>query len=1222
MKAESITERRVWNLLARSFYWKVPPDFVVRVLGTSEPAPPAPVRLQFFEVIVAAIFARLRPEYDWYVTPNLPDGGLDFVGQGRFLEDKELGIAAAITVGGQCKKRSRVNDVVAEVAGSLARMSSTINPTFFVVALSARLTQSRVDRARRILETTYQRHCHILDRRQIEGLMRDHLAVVDPILREGLSETEVWDVLKYFKGCCTKPSSDSLNAVVPAHVLAGVPFHIPLKVRSSLLASRGTRLWWKPKRGGKYGLPDESITLIGPIGADAEVGVECVVSSSADDPISAQVSIELISYSVGRVDLGEVIIGRLTDGSAERTQKIGLGQVQVVENVRPRFFDRPFRAALMKLSQEYNRVLARGVACVGVVGAGGSGKSRLCEEFSLEKRRRGSDVVQAKQAKTLDDPHRVLADLLIGLATASVPIGDPADRVIIAISQYDQNLANRASPAIRSIIGMNDRVSGTATEQAVLSSLLLLIFVRTRHAPLIIHLQDLHWCNAEVLLLLERLIWQLDMVRTTDGISSSDLANGVLFIFEGRVRESRSLGPKSWSTRTFEAFLGKLDCSIVSCPPFEPTDSLEFARRLFEDRHSAQRFIPTALLELQNSLVERIHRTAGGNPFHTLEQIQLLKERRVLGQNPETGLLYMIQPDREQPMLPETVFDSIELRWRYLRARKPELATLLWAASLLEDRMPVPLFRHLWRGIGPDLSLVEINAAEFLWTGDGEQGEVAFRHENYFQSLRRLEVAPQEQERVVEIYDKWFAQSPRLDPAGRFRWARILLASPAPDAGRVRSLLRSALNGARRRGDLSLVRRTLTTLLDFTWAGDAQSSLRMQSFLKCCDDEIELCRSLLSSDRMQAAHRIDRLRDRLHQRISNRGSRASRTLEGLQLRLLTAEVLRSQILFNDRQPARASEVAATAVRDIGAFSTEHATEEISAWQNLEMEALHSYAVALALGGKIALALEISERAVGIARQVATPLSLDVVSTHANILLAKEPETSESILRECLIHTDAETITQETQDTIAINLSMALLLLAHRSWTSDRSKALPKLAEATALLRPVFTSSFRVGRYPDAGAAALLLGIISALHDEDDEVSWFAQAVAAAARGRQMETLWRAHINLATSLYRQKRRAMESVRDHARAALEILEETISPYPRPDRSARFDLVRVPLAHAVRFLIQAGDDLGLAALERYPSLRSCFLDPENGILRQDRGGYRSHEWLRVEEWDYVIY
>ena len=1219
---EGIEERRVWELLVRNFSWRVPPDFSVRVLGRPGGPGSVPVRLQVFEIAVAAIFAHLRPEFEWYVTPNLPDGGLDFVGQGRFLEDKELGIAAGITVGGQCKKRSQVKDIVGEISGSLARMAATINPTFFVVALASRLTQSRVIEARRILELAHGRHCHILDRHQIEGLISDHLAVIDPILRESLSDTEKRAVVNYFGSQRKEPSEISIDVRAPVRVLAGVPFRVHLSVQSPLLASHGARLWWKSKSDGRSGLTNPSLTVIGPIGVDSAGGIDCLAPSTVDDPLSAQISIEMLSYSVGRVDLGEVIVDRETKIELDRVKGLSLGEVHVVENVRPRFFERPLRAALTKLSTEYDRTLARGVNSIAVVGAGGSGKSRLCEEFSLEKRRRGCHVVQAKQTKTLDDPHRVLADLLIGLAGMNVPTRDPADGVIRAISQYDQNLSNRSASAIRSIIGTHGSVYGTSTDQEILSSLLVLIFARTRSAPLIIHLQDLHWCTTDVLILFERLIWQLEMTYASGGVPLNG-TSGTLLILEGRIWESQHLGTKLWSTQMFEAFLEKLACPTVNCAPFEPPDSLEFVRRLFEDHLSARRLVDTSLLTLQTSLTEQIHRTAGGNPFHTLEQIKLLRERRILAQNPETGLLYMIQPPRDEPMLPDTVFESIKLRWQYLKSRKPELATLLWGASLLEDRIPGPLFRHLWRGIGPDLSLAEIEATGFLWAGNGEQADVSFRHENYFQSLRRLETVPTEQRKVVEIYAEWFSRFKKLDAFGQFSWARILMQSPVRDADQIRNLLRTALTGARRRGDMGLARRVLTNLLDFTWSENAQSTIKIRAFLKCCEDEVELCRSLLNTDRLQAAQRIDYLRDRIRERLSFRMG-TTPTTQKLQFQLLTADLLHSQILFNDRKPSQASDVAAEAVRDIKALGKARSIAKGSDWQILEMEALHSYAVALALGGEVEYAIEVAEQAVEIARKSATPFSLDVMSTYANILLAKDIEGAEAILRDCLVRADAAKTTRETFDAIAINLGMALLLEAHRLKPSEARRAQEKLAEASKLIKPVFSNSFRVGRYPDAGAAALLLGIISALSDDNDgdEVSWFAQAVTASARGCQMETLWRSHINLATALHRTSEEASESLRDHARAALEIIEDTLSPYPQPDRSTRFNLVVIPLAHAVRFLIQLGDEMGFAALERYPLLKNCFQDVKRGVLRQDRGGYRSHEWLKVEQWDYVIY
>jgi hypothetical protein len=193
------------------------------------------------------------------------------------------------------------------------------------------------------------------------------------------------------------------------------------------------------------------------------------------------------------------------------------------------------------------------------------------------------------------------------------------------------------------------------------------------------------------------------MTCTSNGVAASNSSRGTFFIFEGRIWESQQVGFNLWSTQTFEVFIEKLGCSTITCAPFEPADSLEFVRRLFEDRSSAQRLLDTSLLTLQGDLVEQIHHAAGGNPFHTLEQIQILKERRVLGQNPETGLLYMIRPIRDEVLLPNSVFDAIRMRWEYLKSGKPELATLLWAEYLLEERIPRPIFLHLCLHFAPNL---------------------------------------------------------------------------------------------------------------------------------------------------------------------------------------------------------------------------------------------------------------------------------------------------------------------------------------------------------------------------------------------------------------------------------------------------------------------------------------------------------------------------------------
>lgn len=1222
VKPEASEERRVWDLLTRNFKSELPPHLGVKVYSGSG-APVARGKFQIFEVVVAAIFARLRPDCDWEVTPNYADDGLDFVGKHQFLRYESLGIEAAITVGGQCKKkdpardRTQVGDVIGLVGSSLLRMADRHDPTFFVVALSAPVEPALIKDARETFERQLTRRCHILDRVQLEGLIRDHLPVVVDVLREarrsgnGLSDEDVTDIARYFESHQQAPPPDAVSVGELPPVRAGEPFCVNVTIRSWLASAPGTRLRWERAAASDA----ETFRLIGPLGVDQPEGVE--LPSDVDDPIRSQLGLELLVESVGKVALGEVVVW--TDTDAKPVHRVELGTVQVTDNMRPRFFAAPFQTAYSRLEYEFGRARDGAVASIGVVGAGGSGKSRLCDEFALDRRRRGSGVVVARQAKTTDDPHRILAELFLGLAVEDLSFEDPADTVVRALQQYDSDLAARAEPAIRSIFGTGSQTAGAVTERNVRAALLLLLMARRRRAPLIVHLQDLHWCSADVLLLLEGIVWELKQILSAPGAPTRTPGSGILFIFEGRIQE-RQLG-KGWTSEAFEALLQKLDCPTVSCTPFGPTDRLQFISLLFESSYSVHRRVSDDLLELQHELIERINQTAGGSPFHSIEQVRLLRELRIIGQNPMTGLVYLIQPAPAELVLPDLVFESIRARWNYMRAQTPEVALLVWAAGLLEDRIPATLFRRLRQQLAPEVAARDVDATDMLWTGDGREREVAFRHENYFRSVKLFEVSDPERERVVRIYSDWFEETKSRDPADQFKWARVLLELPQPDTRRAQALLKSALRGARGRGDAPLAQRISAVSLDLTWDEDAQMPLKTDAFLRRCDDELALTRELLGSDRFQATRRLDEFERRLDGRLTSGRTRTARTLRALERRKLSAMVLRSQILFNDQEPARAADVAAAAVREIKALGSGAASDESSDWKALEMVALHSHAVALALSGEIEASRATSAQAVDIAREFPSPLSQHVISTYANIILGVDPAGSESILREGLskLGDDAPV---DIRHEAELNLSMALLLRAHGLGPGREHDARELLVEADTRLRGVSAECKYLGRYPDAAAAAVLLGIVSASLDAGEEVSWFAQAVAAAARGRQMETLWRAHINLATAIYAKGGRIDEGVRDHAYAALEILEKTLSGYSHPDRSPRFKLVRSPLAQAVSFLVRAGDEAGLAALERYPALRDRFDDPVAGILRDDGGPHAKHEWLRVGDQHYVLY
>lgn len=1206
----SAQERRAWDLLTKDFQWTVPLGNAIHVRDRRGGLVSS-ARLQIFELVVTTILAEVRPEFAWSVTPNRPDDGVDFVGVHRFLDDGELGISAAITVGGQCKKRTRVDDVIAEIAGSLIRMADALNPTFFVVALSARLSPRRVERARGTLERQCQRHCHILDRAQIEGLMVEYLDLVANVLVNALAPAERDEVLGYLETRRPAVPAPSITSVVAPRALAGEPFRVAVEVRWPLASHPEARVWWRQTDDAGAG----TVTLIGPIAADGPHGTELTAQTSASDPLGAAFSLELVTYSVGRVVLGELRVGLHGQGP-ESAEPHPLGYVDVVENMRPRFFEPPYQAQLVRLADAYARVLAGAVVPVGIVGAGGSGKSRMCEEFSLDKRRRGCGVVAVKHLKTHEAPHRILADLLSALAGSTPLEGREAEDVVVALAHYDGALASRAAPAIRSLFETRT-TSAHTTDQSVISALLVLIAARTREAPLIIHLQDLHWSSAEVLSLLERVARQLTQLLAARAPEQRPSA-GVLFLFEGRVRESDAARDEAWSSAPFEAFLQRSDSLTVTCSAFAPGDALAFTRLLFEDRHNAHRLVPDELLDLQREVAERVHGAAGGNPFHTLEQVRLLRELGVVGQNPRTGLLYLVRAAPPAASLPDSIFAAIRQRWQYMRNRAPELALLVWGSALLEDRLPAPMFRALWTELAPDVSLRDIDTTDILWTGDGSNQEVLFRHENYFESIRRFTMSDADRRRVVDAYCRWFEGLRRPSAADRFRWARAMFEHPTPDVPRARALLASALRSSRRSGDPRLTRRILTFSLDEAWRLDEQSPLPTTGFLDRCDDELALCRDLLGIDRAEVARRLQRVRARIEDRLHARCATVSpKTLDAMLRRQLTMEALHAQVLFNDRRPAQSAELAARVIA--GARARRQHTPRDTEWASLEMEALFTESCAHALSGEFPLAVRSSAAAAAIAENSVSPLARKVVSTYGSMLLSEDPKRGEAVLRDCI----AKWPDDSSSDAflMQVHLSMALVLQAYsQKPTSARRQSL--LAEATDRMTLVHDSCRRLGLYADAGAAALIRGVASAVAGEGDEASWFAYGVAGAARGRQMETLWRSHLNLANALYRSAGVVTESAHDHAVAAMEIMQDSLSTYSEPERSPRFQMLLPGIAAVVWMLIATGDEAGFRILERYPTLRAHFSDPEKGVLAPYDGGPRHFQWLRVDDVDYVLY
>jgi hypothetical protein len=1209
--------RRVWSLMAQDFHWsrEALSKLRIEVKGSSEVGD---VKLQTFEVVVTAVFARLRPDYDWWVTPNLPDGGVDFIGRGVFLASKELGIDAAITIGGQCKKRERVDDVVGELAGSLVRMAQTVHPTFFVAAFSAPLSPKRVVNARTILENTLRLHCHILDRSQLESLIGANLTAAKPIIRNVFPRVDAELVLDYFKKRAAAAAGLAIHVSAPSSVLAGEPFRVNIRLSRSAISGQSWRLRWLPS-------PLESwVTLLAPLGADLEDGVELDFrTADGEDPFILDLSLEFLVYAVGSQPLGMVEV-RSDDGSPEAPIVATLPTSNVADNLRPPFYDVPYREALDEIQRGLVRAGSGQVCCVAITGAGGAGKTRLCEEICLEARRHGARIVSARQANSTDFPRRILANLLLGLAAADSRSGLASTQVDDVLRRLEPSLATRARSAVEALYDEAGKAGSRNDDQSLLSVLAVLIAQRCRVQTLIIHLHDLHWCTLDVLELIDRLIWQLSHLSLQVGSEIPGSGLRVLFLLEGRTHEYRESAETGWSTRMFERFIERLACPIARCRAFDLSESAVFAHRLFEQRHTAHRILPTALFELQQHLIDSVHRAAGGNPFHMLEYVKLLQQHGILAQNPRTGFIHMVRPDFGHIPLPQTVFETIEARWRYYWVNDRNLALLLWSAALVDDSLPAGLFRHLWSQLAPDVTQPRLESTEFLrFSKSGDDGlDVSFRHENYFQTLRRVQVPARERQAIVEVYSLWFRQSKSLSPVMRYVQARVELEAPAPNLQHVRGVLRAALQAALRRQDRSLASRILVTLLDeVTWPTDQRRPLLPKSLMRACSDEITLCRDLIRAGQGDIAQlRIQRTLAVIESRLCLDSLPAPDAGDYIRRCRFTLSAMRAGILFNDRRPAEAVAITDMSLKELRLLLEEDGVPKQNQWTQVLMEVQHTHSVALAVAGDLKRAVMEGRKAASIAETLLDvfPDALDVIITYANILLCEAPEQSELLLERYRSLVTPEIVSDATRLRLDLHLSMSRIVVGHKEAKSGEGGS-GRLEVARDTLVGVFRRAHPLGRIADAAAAALLVGLIDALRGRPEDIDWFSQAAALAMRARQLDTLWRANINLAHSLHRDG----QSAYDPAAAALDIITSSLNSYGEPDRNPRFDLVCVPMAHAVRFLILAGNETTSSrVLTAFPALRRFFADLKAGTLKDDRDGRSSHEWFRVGDADYVLY
>ena len=376
----------------------------------------------------------------------------------------------------------------------------------------------------------------------------------------------------------------------------------------------------------------------------------------------------------------------------------GVGPLRTrLEQSRARGFSRFVGrdAETVTLDAALERAVAGSGSVVDVVAEAGVGKSRLCFEFTARARARGVAVHEGHcvaHGKMI--PFLPVLELLRGYFGIGELDGDDATRRKIAgtVLLLDPELTT-SLPLLFDFLGVPDperrmpRMDPEARQRQLFALVRRLIEARSRRAPTVILLEDLHWI---------------------DGGSEAFLAT----LVEG-VPASRTLLLTTSRPEYRPPWAGTSSATAIRLVPLGPAATAA----LLDDLLGADR----SLAALAGLVRER----TAGNPFFVEEIIQALVESGSLG---GTKGAYRITKPVDAIAVPATVQAVLAARIDRLPEREKEV---LQAAAVIGKEFAEPVVRRVSEFSGADVAaaLRTLERSEFIYEETAHpDGEYAFKH--------------------------------------------------------------------------------------------------------------------------------------------------------------------------------------------------------------------------------------------------------------------------------------------------------------------------------------------------------------------------------------------------------------------------------------------------------------------------------------------------------------
>ncbi len=1174
-------------------------------------------KFQLFEVVAASLFSILNNSIKWTVTPVQGDNGIDFSGEIEIIPKSKFIEPAKMILGGQCKAldldRKNKIDIIGQFSTDFFRMKESINPNFFsclIACLNGKFKPKDLSEAKASFQRQLAVNTEVLGLEQVEHLIKENYRKIRPVItKSSLSKEKIKTIDSYFSTIDKITKNDlsvDLSIACDGKAQSGIPFKCNISINSHYLSSGRINLIYRKHK-----------TYLSESGKDSEDSIKVLSPKQIIEKKGFDVNVEwnqkyvlnltFLSYLTGEIELGFLDIF----DKDNFVDSISLGLIHLSDTFTPPFF---WTNKNREYSINFERILENAFSGefnpIAVLGYGGNGKSRFCQELGFISETKGAEFASLSHQNNFENPYGIIRDILSALCVPLNDVESPLDTVKRVIHSNSPSLAQKSEPTLEVIFSIKNTEQSTFADHSVIVTVLIfLLRLKALNKTFVLHLSDMHWCHGQVLQLFIELIKQIKF-------SGNNKHSRIIIIFEGRISEintkTKDLNKKfDFSSASFENFVNSNIQNQFLISSLTRIESFKFLKNFFEFQDRFNPKLTKKLIPHQSDLLENIVLLANGNPFYMIEIIRSLRDKGFIRKNNRTGRLFLIKKLPKNFHIPVNVELMIKARFKYLSRNNPQLANLIQAVALIKNRIEFDLYKKLIKKIGNGISNDDVEKTEFLFFEETSFGNIKFRHELYFQTIRNIKLDEYIKEKVVEVYLKFLNCKDSELPLINLEKALVLKESKSFDFQKIKHFLVRASNQAQKRKETILLTRVLSELIKLF--GPIDDSLE-----KPIDVNLEISRIIRSyaelnlwhGDREESVKQLEELIDHLN-RVKEK-TKANCLYENFfefEYELNMTKVQYANALMNQFKSHKAIETILGSLPSIkSSYSqTSGVSEKIlkNQWSDLLSLSFNRLGVAYKIEGcideSIKAHLDSFESFISKNKEAKFGIYFDLARTYC-LVDQKRASNYLKMSKAILVDSDLNKKYKCMLDIAKLNFDVLTL---NKKGTKALNKSLENIFHKS---QNVYFESIKLGLGMEIAASALLCGSLKALMKDRSAYDWFMEAINITFTKSYYEMLWKAHLNLSQYCLGDKSFNEDAYQHAIYVYKYIIEDDLFQRDPLERQWRTRKMERPIAQLYRVLKNFNDPnadtlkVNFACIKR----NNRFLSKNIEFLKLDKSEY----------------